>query len=180
MSGPRITKGANSNQSAGTPQWLFDAVASIVPFGPDLAASQENAKCKEFYTIEDDSLSLPWNELTSKGRVGWCNPPYEDCGAWLKKACEETLSGASVVQLQPAALHRNYYSNYAKSGPCAKVIINAPIQFEGYSWSSPTLHAFFVWNKGLLASGVNTIYEVDPRNQSEMQEVFGFLLNHFA
>lgn len=178
--GPRLSKGKDSNQSAGTPQWLFDAIAAVVPFGPDLAASPSNAKCKEFYTEDDNSLKLPWRKLTSKGKVGWCNHPYSNCSEWIEKAYREAYCGASVVQLQPAAFHRNYYLDYAKNGPCAKVVINVPIKFDGYGWSSPVLHAFFVWNKGLLDAGVNKIYEVDPRKQSEMQEVFGFLLKHFA
>lgn len=49
----------------------------------DVAAAPHNAKAPEFYTREQDGLSLPWF-----GNV-WCNPPYSDCGAWVRKAWSE-------------------------------------------------------------------------------------------
>lgn len=52
-------------------------------FTLDVAAAAHNAKAPMFYTREDDGLSQQWF-----GRV-WCNPPYSDCGAWVRKAWEE-------------------------------------------------------------------------------------------
>lgn len=180
MAGPVMSKGKDSNQSAGTPQWLFDAIAAEIPFGIDLAASKENTKCSKFYTEEDNSLRLPWNEVCSKDSVGWCNHPYENCGLWIEKAFVETHWGATVVQLQPAAFHRNYYQDWAKEGPCAKVVINCAIKFDGYACASSILHAFFVWNKGLEVAGLNKIYEVDPRKPEEMKKIFGMLRKAFV
>lgn len=53
------------------------------PFDLDVAAAPHNAKAPTFYAIEDDGLTRPWS-----GRV-WCNPPYSDCGAWVRKAWAE-------------------------------------------------------------------------------------------
>lgn len=53
------------------------------PFDLDVAAAAHNAKAPKFYTMEDDGLSQPW-----RGNV-WCNPPYSDCGAWVRKAWAE-------------------------------------------------------------------------------------------
>jgi len=53
------------------------------PFDLDVAASPHNAKAPKFYTREDDGLTQPWTGLV------WCNPPYSDCGAWVRKAWEE-------------------------------------------------------------------------------------------
>lgn len=53
------------------------------PFDLDVAASPENAKAPTFYTIEDDGLTQQWRGLV------WCNPPYSDCGAWVRKAWSE-------------------------------------------------------------------------------------------
>jgi phage N-6-adenine-methyltransferase len=48
------------------------------------AAAPHNAKCERYFTVEDDGLSQPW----MSERV-WCNPPYSDCGAWVRKAWSE-------------------------------------------------------------------------------------------
>ena len=54
----------------------------------DVAAAPRNAKAPRFYTREDDGLTQPW-----RGQV-WCNPPYSDCGAWVRKAWLEWSGGS--------------------------------------------------------------------------------------
>lgn len=71
------------------------------PFTLDVAANAENAKAPRFYTIDDDGLTQPWH-----GTV-WCNPPYSDCGAWVRKAWTEyrtdvTTDSPTIVMLLPA------------------------------------------------------------------------------
>ena len=53
-----------------TPQDLFDDLDREFHFDLDVCATQENAKCKRYYTPEQDGLIQPW-----KGTC-WCNPPY--------------------------------------------------------------------------------------------------------
>lgn len=53
-----------------TPQEFFDKLNREFDFTLDACATPENAKCINFYSPEQDGLSMPWN-----GRV-WCNPPY--------------------------------------------------------------------------------------------------------
>ena len=68
-------------------------------FTLDVAAAPHNTKCEAFYTKDDDGLAQIWH-----GAV-WCNPPYSDCGAWVRKAWEEWNSfGAPelIVMLLPA------------------------------------------------------------------------------
>lgn len=62
---------------------VFDPLNGRFGFTLDVAAAPHNAKCERFHTREDDGLTQPWN-----GRV-WCNPPYSDCGAWVRKAWAE-------------------------------------------------------------------------------------------
>jgi phage N-6-adenine-methyltransferase len=67
------------------------------PFTLDVASAEHNAKAANFYSIEDNGLTLPW-----LGNV-WCNPPYSDCGAWVRKAWHEWQNGAArIVMLLPA------------------------------------------------------------------------------
>lgn len=93
----------DATDDRGTDQAFFDAQSRrFGGFDLDVAASPENAKCKRFFTIEDDGLEQHWS-----GRV-WCNPPYSDCGAWVRKAWAEwesrdRMAGPFViVMLLPA------------------------------------------------------------------------------
>ena len=53
-----------------TPQELFDQLDAEFHFDVDVCETDENAKCKKYYTTQDDGLSKSW-----VGTV-WCNPPY--------------------------------------------------------------------------------------------------------
>lgn len=68
------------------------------PFDLDVAAAPHNAKCERYYTIDDDGLAQPWD-----GAI-WCNPPYSNIGAWVRKAWNEfSFCGATrIVMLLPA------------------------------------------------------------------------------
>jgi phage N-6-adenine-methyltransferase len=65
-------------------------------FTLDVAAAHHNAKCPTYYTAWDDGLEMPWY-----GRV-WCNPPYSDLGAWVRKAWAEWSGCETIVMLVPA------------------------------------------------------------------------------
>ena len=56
-----MTKGLTStgNIVASTPQEFFNKLSHIFNFTLDVCAFPENAKCKAFYTPEDDGLSNP-------------------------------------------------------------------------------------------------------------------------
>lgn len=71
------------------------------PFTLDVAAAPHNAKAPVYYTREQNGLARQW-----WGSV-WCNPPYSDCGAWVRKAWEEiayrgTPYAHRIVMLLPA------------------------------------------------------------------------------
>lgn len=65
------------------PEFIAKLEERFGAFTLDVAAAPHNAKAPEFYTREDDGLSKPWRGLV------WCNPPYSDCGAWVRKAWGE-------------------------------------------------------------------------------------------
>lgn len=79
----------------GTDQAFFDSLsARFGGFTLDVAAAPHNAKCDRFYTVDDDGLTQVWGlgPATNSERV-WCNPPYSDCGAWVRKAWNEWSFG---------------------------------------------------------------------------------------
>ena len=84
---------------------------SIGGFDLDVCANQENAKCKKFFSKEDDGLSQDWN-----GKC-WMNPPYgKEIGHWMKKAYESSQQGATVVCLVPSRTDTKWWHEYAMKG----------------------------------------------------------------
>lgn len=80
-----------------TPPQLFDHFDVLYNFTLDAAASDENAKCAKYFTIEDDGLSQSW-----EGERVWLNPPYGvQLRDWIAKAYRESLRGAVTVMLIP-------------------------------------------------------------------------------
>ena len=70
-------------------------------FTLDAAAASHNAKADRYFTRDDDGLAQPWGP----GERVWCNPPYSDCGAWVRKAWDEWWSDRApelIVMLLPA------------------------------------------------------------------------------
>ena len=93
-----------------TPQWLFDSLDREFGFELDVCSTDQNAKCKNHFTIEDDGLSKSWANKNC-----WMNPPYgKEIKKWMKKAHYESLqNGALVVCLVPARTDTAWWHCYA-------------------------------------------------------------------
>ena len=90
-----------------TPQILFQALDREFNFDLDACATPENAKCRLYYTKDQDGLRMPWS-----GTV-WCNPPYgRKVGSWVKKALFESAAGSTVVMLLPARTDTKWFHYY--------------------------------------------------------------------
>ena len=92
-----------------TPQDFFDELHEKYEFTLDAAASDENAKLPNYYTVEDDALKQKW-----EGRV-FVNPPYgREIKHWVKKAYEESLQphNECVVMLIPSRTDTIYWHEY--------------------------------------------------------------------
>ena len=101
----------STNQEWGTPDEVFEPLNEEFGFTLDVAASQGNYKCARYWTKEDDALSLPWGD-----EVCWLNPPYRQVSVWIKKAFQESLSGATVVCLVQARTNTNWWHDYCMKG----------------------------------------------------------------
>lgn len=98
---------SKSNEWA-TPQNLFDELNDEFNFTLDPCATDENAKCSKYFTIEDDGLSKDWSN-----DVVFMNPPYgREIKKWIMKAYEESLNGATVVCLIPARTDTTYWHDF--------------------------------------------------------------------
>lgn len=101
---------SNSNEWA-TPKAFFAALDAEFHFTLDPCATPENAKCKRFYTIEDDGLTRSWHER-ERERV-FVNPPYgREISKWVKKAYEESRYCEVVVMLIPARTDTSYFHQW--------------------------------------------------------------------
>lgn len=94
-----------------TPQAFFDKLNAEFNFDLDVCADAQNAKCKRYFTKEQDGLSQEWT-----GTV-WCNPPYgRVLKDWLRKSVESWKAGATVVLLVPARTDTAWWHDYATQG----------------------------------------------------------------
>ena len=96
-----------------TPQATFDALHDEFDFQIDLAASADNHKLPEFFSLTCSALDQAWHR---DFRRGWLNPPYSRglCAKFIDKAAEERQRGFLTVMLLPArtdtkAFHLNIY-----------------------------------------------------------------------
>lgn len=78
------------NQTAETPQDLWERLNKKFKFTRDVCASKENTKCKHFWSEEDSCLDKTWNG------VNWMNPPYKNMVKFIEKAYSERHNAVTV------------------------------------------------------------------------------------
>ena len=98
----------NPKDDRPTPDDFFAPIMDEFEFVLDAAASAENAKCKRYFTVEDDGLAQSWEP----GPV-WCNPPYSETGLWVQKAVQEQENGVTTVMLVPASTDVAWFHDLA-------------------------------------------------------------------
>lgn len=110
-----------------TPQKLFDYLNSMYGFTLDPCATKQSAKCKKYYTIEDNGLMKDWG-----GHSVFVNPPYgRELGKWVEKAANESLKlGTIVVMLIPARTDTKYFHDYIFNWACEITFIKGRVKFE--------------------------------------------------
>jgi phage N-6-adenine-methyltransferase len=90
-----------------TPQDLFNKLNNIYNFDIDVCATDQNAKCKKYFTIKDNGLIQKWHG------VCFMNPPYgRKIKDWIKKAYDESLNNVKTVALIPARTCTTYWHDY--------------------------------------------------------------------
>ncbi len=102
-----ITSGMKTSNTYewATPQQLFDELDKEFNFTLDPCCTKDNAKCRIYYTKEQDGLSHNWN-----GHRVFMNSPYgRHISNWLCKAFE---AKAMVVCLVPARTDTRWWHDY--------------------------------------------------------------------
>lgn len=92
-----------------TPQDFFDNLNKEFNFTLDPCSTESSAKCKKFYTKEQDGLSKDWS-----GENVFVNPPYgREISEWVKKSyLESKKPNTLVVMLIPARTDTKYFHQY--------------------------------------------------------------------
>ena len=148
-----ITKGLFSSNTDewSTPQGLFDKLDETFHFTLDVCATPQNAKCKKFFTKEQDGLKQDWG-----GAVIWCNPPYgREIGKWVQKCAEH--QGVAVM-LIPARTDTKWWHDYVVENPTAIVkFIRGRLKFGDSKNSAPFPSAIVIFFNTTLEEwgGVN-------------------------
>jgi len=92
-----------------TPQDFFDRLDSVFKFKLDPCAMPETAKCKTYFTKEDDGLKQDWSRYDAV----FVNPPYgRNLRLWCKKCHDEASNGNTIVMLIPARTDTLYWHKY--------------------------------------------------------------------
>jgi phage N-6-adenine-methyltransferase len=115
-----------------TPQDFFDELNKEFNFTFDVCATKENAKCKRFWTKENNALTKDWNLERF-----WMNPPYgREIGKWIKKAA--TKRNGIVVALLPARTDTRWFHDYIYKKPYVEIkFIKGRLKFGGAKNSAP-------------------------------------------
>lgn len=97
------------NNNWETPQEIFDNLNAEFHFTLDPCAEPETAKCKKYYTKEDNGLIQDWGK-----EIVFCNPPYSDKQQteWVKKCYEHGKNGGIAVMLIPARTDTKRFHEY--------------------------------------------------------------------
>lgn len=113
---------SSKDQTWETPQDFFDKLSDEFNFVLDVCATDETAKCANYYTPETDGLTKDWKRGTEfalyfGGEIcrGWAfmNPPYgREIKLWIAKAAEEAMNGAKVIALIPSRTDTRYWHEH--------------------------------------------------------------------
>jgi site-specific DNA-methyltransferase (adenine-specific) len=87
---------------------------------------------KYFIDGEKDGLNEKWEFLN------YCNPPYNECEKWVKKAHSEYEKGNTTVLLIPARTETKYWHEYIlKEGYATNPDIKVKYLRKGISFINP-------------------------------------------
>lgn len=116
-----------------TPQDFFERLNEEFRFTLDVCATPENAKCKRFFTKEQDGLAQDWGKETV-----WCNPPYgREIWKWCKRCYEHSVGGGgTAVMLIHARTDTAWFHDYVY-GKAEIRFVRGRLKFGGARWNAP-------------------------------------------
>lgn len=127
---------SSKNEVWATPQDFFDKLNEEFRFTLDPCALPDNAKCKRFYTPEQDGLAQSWG---GGGENVFCNPPYgKSIYSWVLKCyCEAAKPNTTVVALLPARTDTKWFHEYIYGKAKEVRFVKGRLKFGGSTNSAP-------------------------------------------
>lgn len=102
-----------------TPQDLIKKalqIAGATQFDLDTCCSEYNIPARLHCLYgESDGLTGNWQ------RLNWCNPPFDECQKWIKKAAEEQDKGNRTIMLIPVRTETKYWHDYILFNPNVQI-----------------------------------------------------------
>jgi len=98
----------NSKDYWETPPYFFELLNEEFQFTLDPAASDQNHKCKKYFTEKENGLEQSW-----AGESVFCNPPYDNKEVWMAKCYYEGKQPKTkVVLLIPDSMETEAFHEY--------------------------------------------------------------------
>ena len=98
-----------------TPPVLYEKALEFINqdfFTCDVCCSEKNIPAIIHYVEgKENGLIEDWFQFN------WCNPPFNECSKWIKKAYEEQLKGNVTCMLLPVRTETRYWHDYILYNP---------------------------------------------------------------
>ena len=115
-----------------TPDDLWRVLNGEFDFQLDAAASPHNARCKKFYTAEQDSLSdkCPW--ITDDVNTVFINPGFKNIGPWCEKAADQMWlrPSATIVIVSLISPSAKWWMKWTDFADEVRLLGGARVQFD--------------------------------------------------
>ena len=116
-----------------TPQAFFDALDAEFHFTLDPCAASDNAKCRRFFTKDQDGLAQDWGR-----HHVFCNPPYgRTMREWTRKCFEASRAGALVVLLAHARTDTRWFHDWVYGKATEIRFLKGRLRFGDGKQSAP-------------------------------------------
>jgi phage N-6-adenine-methyltransferase len=138
VSGKTVSRKTKRSDNHETPQYLFDLCDGIWRFTIDVAATNQSAKCKVWFTPRQNAFVRRWY-----GRI-WLNPPYSDLLRWMWKCNEEASHGTLIVALVPTWHGTQWFRDNCVGAEI--VLMSRRLQFKGSKSKAIFDSCLVIWN----------------------------------
>tara|TARA_R110002126_G_scaffold133757_2_gene277846 strand:+ start:792 stop:1265 length:474 start_codon:yes stop_codon:yes gene_type:complete len=145
-----------ANDSWATPQNVYDNMNAEFDFVADMAASDYNHKHDIYWTENDSSLIINWDEHLNGGFV-WCNPPYSNISPWVDKAIAAQAQGVGTVMLVMADPSVKWFAKAQKYATETRFVTEGRIAFlnNGVPQSGNEKGSvFFIFAPKMIGTGI--------------------------